>query len=604
MSNETLNISKDVEKIEKTKSWKPLDTNFLREHKILTEEKIQIIEHPAQRKYIIGGKGGGKTLPMILDMIIYHENNPLGSSFAGRQHKESAAEKMGGYFERALNLLKWSGYKTRYPYEKKRNRFYAMKDKKNTMKNSYQAYFSLEDKNSTDGAAPENLGFYGILGVDEPIVLEDMLRADKIPDAIEWENAIEIIRSNLNRYNTAFMQRYPNAPLIKTREWYAMNDWGKHPLSIYIDSVFPQSAFIKTITGYKLEELLGNRDLIKRLCKSRDEDDPDNILDSEWADMWRNKTTVSVYNKDLLDDKDDLIVRITKFANPDEQEPIRFIPSLIKLADGFINENWSKLAQIAGLQYRPRPDNELLVYNIDDFNNETLESMIDQGYLPTKLSYGVDIDSSRVFTITPAYEMIKENKSLNNTFKRNKVIFIDKQIELNAMGSGEFGELHEIQAKQIGLLIKKHFLKAISNKTVDMYLEKTYCIVDDNRKIYLKYIRDTLKSSGIIENFMGAVKQGHYEILERQDYFEESFKQKKLFNHIKNKSLEEDIRECVKPSANTPTRTTSGSINYLDRIDSAEYAVYPFITTMVQSKQRIIQKQMKKLGGPDDKWMI
>lgn len=47
--------------------------------------------------------------------------------------------------------------------------------------NSYQQYGSIEDPSSTDGSAPSNLGFYGRVHFDEPIVKEDMLDNSKIP---------------------------------------------------------------------------------------------------------------------------------------------------------------------------------------------------------------------------------------------------------------------------------------------------------------------------------------------------------------------------------------------------------------------------------------
>lgn len=580
----TLNVKKQMKSNER---FIPLSTNWLRASGILEPEKIDIIEHKAKRKYILGGKNSGKTLPATIDTIMFHENNILGSSFAGRKHAQSATEKMGGYFSRALRLLEANGYETRYPYEKKRNRYYSLKNKKNMVFNSYQQYFSMEDISSTDGSAPENLGFYGIINVDEPIHKEDVNNPDKIPSQEQWDSDIEQLRSNVKRFNKSFLKnnKIKSSKVIETKEWYTMNDWGKHPLSKYIHEIFPQDTFIKEITGYHIEELLGNDELIKTLMKSRNEDDPDDILSSEWAEMWLNTHTKWVYNEKPELDLDDLIVRMTKFANPEEREPADAEVSLRKIAKGFIKQNWSLLAHYAGLQYTPRPDTELLVYNITNFNETTLEKLIKEGYEPIKLSYGVDLDTSRVNTITPAYELVKYTKGFGGKFKKHRIVLIDKQIELAALGSGEFGEMHEISARQIAMMIKKNIIKALKNKVVDANLEKTYLVVDDNRKHYLKMLKDELEPSGLIMNFQTAIKQGHYEIVDRQDYYEESFKRGILHVHEKNGALIEDFKDCVKPSKNAVVRTTAGNTNYLDRIDSSEYAVYPLLSALAKGKK-------------------
>lgn len=590
MAAKKLNVKDSLKK----NIFVPLSTEFLRRNNILEPEKIDIIEHPAKRKYWIGAKNSGKTIASIIDTIIFHENNVKGSSFAGRKYAYSAAEKMGGYFARALKLLREYGYNPRYQYEQKRNRYYSKKSNKDMKENSYQQYFSLEDISATDGSAPENLGFYGVFCIDEPIHKDDVNNPDKIPSPEQWESDLEQLRSNLERYNAAFLNLHPNIKEIKTKEWYTMNDWGNHPLSVYIHSVFPQSAFVKQITGYTLEELLNNSELIKKLCKSRDEEDPNNLVDSEWGDIWIKNHTFSVYDFDPANDKDDLIIRSTKFGNPDERVYSKANSSLKKIAKGLIEGNWSILAHYAGLQYTPRISNELLVYNINNFNETTMEELNKEGWYATKLSYGVDIDTSRVFTITPAYEMRKDTRLITGSFKSIKAVFIDKQMEIAAMGTGEFGELNELSAKQISLRIKKHFLEALKNPLINETLEKTYCVVDDNRKHYLNDIKKFLPSY-MVENFLPAVKQGHYEIIDRQDYFEESFKQKKMFLHKDNKMLKNDILNCVKSSPNASVRTTAGTINYLDRLDSAEYAAYPFISIMAGTNRPNIYKQNRKI---------
>ncbi len=43
--------------------------------------------------------------------------------------------------------------------------------------------------------------------------------------------------------------------------------------------------------------------------------------------------------------------------------------------------------------------------------------------------------------------------------------------------------------------------------------------------------------------------------------------------HPKNKPLVLDMRACVKADINDTKRKTSGTTNYLDRIDTSEYGI-------------------------------
>lgn len=590
----TLNIKDHIS----NEYWKPITTAFLREHNILEEEKIQIIEHPASTKKIIGAKMSGKTIVAKADEFIFMENNPLGCTLDGRKQKDQASEKLGGYFHRFIKMCIQMGYKPRYNYEKKRLRTYSLKDKRNMMNNSYQQYFSLEDVDGTDGMAPENLGFYGRMHIDEPIIRADMLNPDKIPDKEKFKADMDQIDSNIARFTDDFVKYYGKTPpgLVK---WFTMNDWGKHPMTVAFNDKFPQTRFIKHITGHELDTLLYNKELIIKLTKPRTENG--NILDSEWADLWLKNHTLSVYDEE----EDELLVRMTIFANPNKRNEKRVLGSankkgtkfyLEKIAEGFLKGNWRLLAFYSGLQFEAQPESDLLVYNINSFNETTLQSLIKEQWIPLKLSYGIDIDTTRVNTITPTWYLEKHTRAFGGKWKKTKALFIDKQIELKAMGNGDFGEMHEIYAKQMALMIKKHFLKSLKIKEVDFNLEKTFCVVDDNRKHYIKELKNTNMLNGYIETFMGAVKQGHYEIIERQDYVETSYAKGILHTHKANKPLMDDFKSCVKASPNITTRTTAGTINYLDRIDSAEYSLYPFITTMVQSGKAKKIKMERKLN--------
>lgn len=600
MSKRTLNVGKHL-KAKKYEKFIPLSTEFIREHNILDPEKVELIELLQTDDFdilkIIGGKGSGKTIVAKAAEHIFMENNPKGSTFDARKYKDQASEKLGGYFQRWLKLVSHHGYKNRWGYEQKRHRFYNMKDNKYMHNNSYQQYFSLDSVSDTDGSAPENLGFYGMLHIDEPIIKEDMLNPDKIPKVQIWNSDIEQIRSNLERYNEEFALLH-KVKLPQTKEIYTLNDWGKHPLSVDFNQYFSQDQFIKKITGYNIRELMGNKELLQKLCKSKvklKKPEDYDILKTEWAEMWLKRHTYYVKNTP----KKEILCRMTYFANPMQRVPNKARKALVKLAEGFLKENWALLAHYGGLQFQASPDSELLVYNIQSFNEISLKDLLKEGWIPKALSYGVDLDTSRVNTIAPIYKLVRDTRMLNNKWKTQTKIHIDKIIELPANGSGEFGEMHELTAKQIAMTIKKHFIEALKNPIIDSNLENTYAVVDDNRKHYLKMIKESKLLNSIIRNWMPATKQGHYEIQERQDYFETSFHKGIITLDPRNVDLKEDFRLCVKASKNQPVRTTAGNINYLDRIDATEYGAYPFLGVLVKTGFKY--QQMKKENAVEER---
>lgn len=54
------------------------------------------------------------------------------------------------------------------------------------------------------------------------------------------------------------------------------------------------------------------------------------------------------------------------------------------------------------------------------------------------------------------------------------------------------------------------------------------------------------------------------------------FDNKSIYMHPKNKALKMDFEKCIKRDKNDPRRKTTGTTNYLDRIDSMENGVIPF----------------------------
>lgn len=87
------------------------------------------------------------------------------------------------------------------------------------------------------------------------------------------------------------------------------------------------------------------------------------------------RTGKAVYNKY----KDTLYVRMTKLDNPDEQAIQKATKTIKEIANGFIYENYRKLAVFAGLQFQAEIQSDMLVFNITNFNNTTFEEKLKEG---------------------------------------------------------------------------------------------------------------------------------------------------------------------------------------------------------------------------------
>lgn len=99
-------------------------------------------------------------------------------------------------------------------------------------------------------------------------------------------------------------------------------------------------------------------------------------------------------------------------------------------------------------------------------------------------------------------------------------------------------------------------------------------MVDDKRKWFLHELYK--KKIYFIKNYQMVSQHGLNDIAHRQDAMTHGFENDNLFNHPKNKALEHDLKVCLRRDLKDTRRDTTGTVNYLDRIDSAEYGFEPF----------------------------
>ena len=432
----------------------------------------------------------------------------------------------------------------------------------------------MERLDSTNGAVIPNGGYFGMTIIDEPITADDISSNyhSQEEDNEKYERMLNIIRDDLSRFHKEYADTHDKKPYPFTI-YQCLNPWWEHKLIKDTNMIFSEKDFIYYIFQYNegksdskisLEDLFGNDELIEKWFSKK-----------ENIDRLMNHNTMSIYDKN----NDTLYVRMTKFANPDNHDDKKAKKILQDIKMTLFLNNRNALCTLLGLEHKPKVNKDMLVYNIKDFNNITKKALEKDGWKPIGIAYSVDIDTSRVMTITPSIQYKKVEHKIRY-WKVSFRIFIDKQIEIPAYGTGLQGELNEKYVKLISDKIKQHYLK---NKFMDMKLTIKHLAVDDKRKWYLSSLIKELET--MLTTFDTFWQHGDYNIIARQDWTQLGFENKVLFLHPDNKALEDDFRTCLKDDIQSPKRKTTGKTNYLDRIDSMENAFLPFVSVIINSRK-------------------
>lgn len=197
-----------------------------------------------------------------------------------------------------------------------------------------------------------------------------------------------------------------------------------------------------------------------------------------------SNNTLSTY----IEKEDTLYTRMTKFANPNNWSDKRREPLLNNIKQALIDANYNALTILLGTKSVPILDKEMMVFDIQDYNFKPLEDFANDGYKISRVNYSIDVDTSRIFTITPTFELTKTQTVLEPGIqphiKKQQYIYIDKQIEIPANGSGVYGEMNDIYVNILNKQITKHY-KNIKHTDLKFVIIS----VDDKRKWFLNELR-------------------------------------------------------------------------------------------------------------------
>lgn len=547
----------------KDKQLKPTWDN-VRKTKFLSDAKCDIGIHKARRKVLIGAKNCGKTIVGVVDGIVSWENDSYANLWGIKRWQRNAAQSMSSYALMVQSLMKAIGFFFPREYKQTQSELYRVSYKNNNQKNQRFDFGSLENPTQSTDGKPPAFGYISTVIMDEPVEEKDALEPGKLISSHEWEKVEEVLTSNLTRYTESHMDAFPDRSdkTKPTTIWMLMNNWGPHPIIVEADEFFPESDFIDWVLGYPLDTLLGNEELVLQLWK-----------DEEYLKGLVERNTLSKYDRE----KDTLFSRFTVFGNPRNCVGEKLQMSLVKIRNALIEAKPTLLTIYLGMRQTPMLEDSMRVFPeqvIKNHSNKTMEQLLKEGFKPTHVSYGVDVDISRIITIAPAIYMQKvaSNGDVTN------IVHIDPIKEYKTAGAGAMGQNLDQYTKFASKLILEHI---VEKKLLKCRIKVS---VDDNLSFFMRDMSRT-ELSAYVNQWGKPIKTGANDITHRQDLLIAGLRNKVINIEPKNALLISDYRTCQKVNMYEKKRETKGTKNYLDRIDAVDYAIQPF-TSMIWRELR------------------
>lgn len=532
----------------------------------LDETKVSIVLNKAQNKLLIGAKDSGKTIVVVVDEIYRMETDPMMNALGARKYSTGASKRLASAILKNTIRLKQKGFHFEHEYHKTQQYIYRQKDKRNNYKNQAIEFVSFEDEDGLAGVDVNNGGYIGLVHIEEPALKGD----DNPTGPEEWDSIMQTLKDSANRTVRDYAATDPYHAPFNPTWWYTLNDWDEgHYLSQLAEEKMPRQEFLDWVLGFSSKVLLGNKRLV----------------DENWEEIKHNLTNNHTKQLEIpdIDGESWLIVRMTKFANPNIREPRTdldkesYEKAMRDAYDALWQADTTKLARVLGMLYEG-VDTDPKVHNFFELDEEFKADgfVREEGRKVLGFSIGVDIDVDRRLTLTPS--MISAVKyNAGNPFQpnykwRDHKISIHPHRIINAYGKGENGKNTRIY--KAGLL--QTIPKIIEDYKDVLEGIPIQVVVDDNGGTWADALT-VLKDSGIVDNLQTADKNGAiHGIPARQDRWQVGLEGEHIMIDEHNKEMFEFLYGVKKDKKGT--RIEKGKYEKLaDFINSAEYSLIPFV---------------------------
>lgn len=535
------------------------------ESQFITQTKIDILNLPYKYVAWLGAKDGGKTRPVVtrLTGMVAYDKSIYG--LALKKYKTNAAARLHTAVSNMAREMRMAGYDIPLVQKGLSNSSF-LRDVKFRDNNQTIEYAALDDMDGIAGIEAPNLGQFGIVHIEEPV-----MKGDKEQPSPEdfWET-IRVLESSVNRSNRRYAELNKTEIMFPTYH-FTMNAWDDHPIVVEAEQVFPENDFLNFCLGIDNWETTSVE-----------------YLDENWEAI--KKSLQENHTKAVAVKKDGkAFVRMTLFANPmwpsseivynpkleaSKEEQIENFWNMIKGA--IINKDYSLLAIFLGMKKQKSNENKTYQTSLLQ-TSDTVKQIKEEGWKIFGTSQGWDVDINRLFVDTPVVLAHKYSIYTGWEYK----LFVLPQKEFLAGGDGGGRNIPIYKNNMVAITEETHneFIKLTGNSKFEL---GSYLYIDDNQGQWLQYfLDDPIHMKG------KAQKHGLWDIISRQNWLNQAINSGFIVIDEKNTKLIDEIKRSTLAQS-SDKRDESGGLNkYYDRLNSMEYSVYPFshwINEYIRSK--------------------
>lgn len=537
--------------------------------KLITQDKIDLLDHPATHKYYIGGKDGGKTRSAAVDIVTSINSDDTAQCLALKKYKGNGERLHTSYQNIALEM-KMLGFPVKELTYNTQKGSSGMKSGRGRFAKVVKKieYASFEDANKLAGIEAEGLGYFSHVHVEEPVEAND---AGAPPTDIEWRTSIKMIKQSIARSNRKY-ETLTGKPAPMTKWLYTMNPWDEHPIIVEAEKYYPEQDFLDWV----LQDYLNNN----TRAKYNVDKDSLYIRTTTLANVIiRNiEKTLKLHKIRGLSDWNSYDKTKIDFTNPDLTElgiTERVIEGHIKAYDGMAiwfqieeairTQDSLAMASLLGMKFNGTQAIKK-TYDLTNLQLCDADDIINHPDVRIKgISVGWDVDfrQGRGFWGTPIY-------FVEHWETGDEAVVVGKQVYIPT-----YGDDANIKPFYQQELVKRNV--EINNKLNNL-LEPgqnliKFIYVDENKYDLILTLRDSMKQTKFM--IQKASKHGSYDIENRQRLLQFAIDSGKLYVDRANDILISDLKKSIIKEGSKKRDESGRREKDYDKINSLEYGFYP-----------------------------
>lgn len=539
--------------------------------KLISKEKIEISNHPAKNKYHIGGKDGGKSRLVAVDMITSLESDKDAQGLALKKYKAGGITRLHTSYQNVALEIRGLGYNIPN-YEKGISETYRMV-KMSKSENQMIEYASFDDANGLAGIEAKNLGYFSIVHVEEPVLIDD---EGKLPTKAEWRAAMSTIKKSVARSNRKYMMLNPGKNIGATVYHYTMNPWDDHPIIEEAQEVYPEEEFINWV----MEDYINNH----TRAKGNKATDSLYIRTTTLANpvinaierllkqiKVRNLTEWEKYPKKKISFETKFLKEygITENVIQAHIQGYDGMAIWFQIEEAIRCKDSLMLASLLGLKYQGSSGNQK-VWNMDYAKVINTDDMLrDPRVIIKGLSVGWDVDlrSNRGLVATPIY-YVEVQTDWGDVLGQAAVV--GKQRKVATYGdAGNLKYSYWDEALKVNSLIRKETQKY----NLDNLVSGPIIYVDENKLDLILEMRK--KDADFYKSVRKAIKHGHWDIESRQRNIQTGLVRGFIYIDEANRELLRTMKMSYIKEGDKKRNEKQKNEKEYDYINSFEYGYYP-----------------------------